>query len=563
MENSKPNNWLSEKYLIYASTIAILLLFMPYFLLGENIHIRMNDNLDANIVWVKMALNSSLSPSATVDQIMGGIPLYSIWGTYDISILFTYLFGSFWAYVFCKLIMAFSGFWGMYLLLKKYCLPKDTPYYIIAISSLFFSMLPFWSFHATVSAAPLVIYAFLNLRNKETDWYNWAILIFYAFDSSIVLLGIFILLFFSFLLVWDFVKSKKINWILFSGLLLLSVGYIISHLPLFYAFFGSTDFVSVRESFKTTTGFSLKGALNEFVRYTLFSDEHLWSFVPAKQFPFLLLAIFSAILLSLKKRRYNKLFISLLSIIFVTSAFCSIWDTSPFTSLRETAMQIIPLDLKRVHWIQPVCWYILFAISLYVINKHIKKGYLIVSVIAILQFGILLKSQEYITYHYLPTYRQFYAEKQFNDIKEHINKDISEYRVINIGLHPAIAQYNGFYTLDGYSVNYPLEYKYKFKKIIEKELDKNLRNSAGFDRWGGWCYIFWQDFYLWYFQTCKNDYSTINELALNYDILKEMGGEYIISAVEINTKENERLQLVKTFDNYPDSHWTIHLYKIL
>ncbi|MDA6131502.1 DUF6044 family protein, partial [Escherichia coli] len=62
-----------------------------------------------------------------------------------------------------------------------------------------------------------------------------------------------------------------------------------------------------------------------------------------------------------------------------------------------------------------------------------------------------------------PTVRQFYAEEQFSAIKEYIGLPQEDYRVASIGLHPAIAQYNGFYTLDSYNNFYPLTYKYQFR----------------------------------------------------------------------------------------------------
>ncbi|MDQ0218917.1 hypothetical protein J2S21_002011 [Peribacillus cavernae] len=46
-----------------------------------------------------------------------------------------------------------------------------------------------------------------------------------------------------------------------------------------------------------------------------------------------------------------------------------------------------------------------------------------------------------------PSVNEFYAEKLFQNIKEHIAQPQEDYRVVSIGIHPAIAQYNGFYTI--------------------------------------------------------------------------------------------------------------------
>ena len=83
-----------------------------------------------------------------------------------------------------------------------------------------------------------------------------------------------------------------------------------------------------------------------------------------------------------------------------------------------------------------------------------------------------------------PNVESFFAKKQFSEIKNYINKPINSYRVASIGLHPSISLYNGFYTADGYFVNYPLEYKKKFRKIIEKELNKDKNLKSYYDNWG-------------------------------------------------------------------------------
>jgi hypothetical protein len=75
-------------------------------------------------------------------------------------------------------------------------------------------------------------------------------------------------------------------------------------------------------------------------------------------------------------------------------------------------------------------------------------------------------------------------------LKKGVGKPIQDYRVVSIGLHPAVAQYNGLYTLDTYNNFYPLSYKHQFLNIIAPELNKNKSLKSYFDLWGGRCYIF-------------------------------------------------------------------------
>ena len=98
-----------------------------------------------------------------------------------------------------------------------------------------------------------------------------------------------------------------------------------------------------------------------------------------------------------------------------------------------------------------------------------------------------------------------------------------QYRVASIGLHPAIAQYNGFYTLDSYNNFYPLTYKYQFRKVIENELAKNKTIRTYFDEWGGRRYIFTDELGKHYMFK-KSSKKRVENLQLRTDVFKEMGG---------------------------------------
>lgn len=58
-----------------------------------------------------------------------------------------------------------------------------------------------------------------------------------------------------------------------------------------------------------------------------------------------------------------------------------------------------------------------------------------------------------------PSFSSFYAKTLLNEVSDFTGKEKSEYRILNIGILPAVTRYNGYYTLDSYQNNYPLEYK--------------------------------------------------------------------------------------------------------
>jgi hypothetical protein len=205
--------------------------------------------------------------------------------------------------------------------------------------------------------------------------------------------------------------------------------------------------------------------------------------------------------------------------------------------------------------------YALFAISLRIIWKRGKWGRTAAGILLAGQLCMLIPTNEQIDYGDVPSYKQYFAQKEFSDIKNYIGLPQDQYRVVSIGLHPDIAQYNGFYTLDTYNNFYPLSYKHQFRKIIAPELNKSPDLKSYFDQWGGRCYIFVSELGENYMFS-KNSTKQIKHLQLNTAVLKQMGGKYILSAVPImNFKENH-LAFEKSFES-KDSYWKIYLYKVL
>ena len=86
-----------------------------------------------------------------------------------------------------------------------------------------------------------------------------------------------------------------------------------------------------------------------------------------------------------------------------------------------------------------------------------------------------------------------FCQEEFERIDRYIGKEKSTYKVVSVGIHPSVALYNGFYTLDGYSNNYDVEYKHEFGNIINKELEKKSEINSYFWGWGNRCYAFSAD----------------------------------------------------------------------
>ena len=177
-----------------------------------------------------------------------------------------------------------------------------------------------------------------------------------------------------------------------------------------------------------------------------------------------------------------------------------------------------------------------------------------------LQAVVLIIWNPEIVYRDQPSFSEFYAVQQFSRIQSYIGKPVNTYQVVSLGLHPAIAQYNRFRTLDGYVNFYPLTYKQKFRTIIEGELNKSSELKHYFDDWGNRVYIYAAELGKHYDYT-KTNQKPVRQLDIDTVQLKRMGGDYLLSAVPIRNASSIGLKLEKTFrDN--QSAWIIYLYRV-
>jgi hypothetical protein len=168
------------------------------------------------------------------------------------------------------------------------------------------------------------------------------------------------------------------------------------------------------------------------------------------------------------------------------------------------------------------------------------------------------------------TFKEYYDPELFNKIKKDIEKDekkdIKEIRVVHYGIEPAPALYNGFYTVDGYSANYPLSYKKAFRKTQAKQLlDVKLKivdaNRKLYDKWGSKVYLLAvnsePESYRFYTKK-KVLPSPVNFLA-DYDALCDLNTSYVISAYPLKNIDKKRLKFKKL---YKGVFWNIWLYRL-
>ncbi len=538
----------------------ILCFVAPLFILGEEAHIRVHDNLDSNLAWYKVLVESGqmFGPlDAKIPQVINGLPRYAIGSELTGIVWLHALLPTMLAYALSQTITRIFAFIGMYVLLKDF-LPERL-FWIGAGVALAFSLTPFWpSGMLSTLGHPLALWAFLRIRKGVATWKEWLPIILLPFYASLVLGFFFFLVGVSCIWLYDLFTKRNWNWRFLFSISLMSGMFLLVEYRLVYSTIFSGDvshrveFISSRHHFLRTLRLSLKNFL--------LGHNHVMT---VHTFVILPIIVFSFFLIFYRREwKQEKLLVFLFIINYVLSFWYALWFNVIWIPLKENISFLNTFNFARFHFLRPLIIYFSFGLSLrYLWERQFRK---LVYFALIGQLIVLMPFNEEIHYriiHHTPSFKEFFAEEQFQDIAEFIGRDKSTYRTASIGLHPAIPQYNGFYTLDTYNNTYPLQYKYEFRKIIEQELEKNKTLRTYFDEWGSRCYIFVDELGKKY-DFKKNSKKTIRHLQLNTKQFYDMGGRYIFSSIPIENARDNNLELKKIFD-HKDSAWRIYLYEVV
>ncbi|XJZ26919.1 DUF6044 family protein [Bacillota bacterium Lsc_1132] len=554
--------WKKEKTYIILALLIIALWVAPYFILGEQAHMRVLDNMDSNIAWYKVLMESGQlfgSIDANIPQIINGhLSRNAIYSEFYGIVQLFHFFPAETAYGLNQAISRFLAFVGMYLLLKKYVIKDENQGIIRVGAALTFALTPFWANGmASTLGMPFALWAFLNIRNRQQMGVSLLTLTLLPFYSTFMLGFFFFLSAMGVFWLVDVIRVKKPQWRLFFSIAYMTLIYLAIEYRQFVSLIFSTEKTNRSEFLESKNSLAATIRLI-FKNYVVghYQDPTLYQYI------ILPLSLLALVLVIVQKRwKQEKLFIGLHLANFLLSVWYAFWWYEGWVPLKQKISILNTFNFSRYHYLHPMIIYILFAVSMQIVwrlgNKYWRS---FVALLVVLQLAVLIPSNEQIYYRNSPSFGQFYAVKEFDAIKKFIGKPVQDYRVVSIGLHPAIAQYNGMYTLDTYNNFYPLTYKHEFRKMIAPELAKSKALESYFDEWGGRAYVFVSELGKHYMFS-KNTKKVINHLDLNTEALKRMGGDYVLSSVLIKNAKENNLELQKIFDS-KEAYWRIYLYKV-
>ena len=594
-----------KKNCYLAAGLVLSCLFMiPYFLLGGGSIVTYHAQLDGELFSYLLTAKYLFTDIRVYPEIMNGLPAAGAVPPAPLFVLLYAAFKPFTAFMISQWIIYLTAFLGMYLLLMRLTGREFISFSIAVI----FMLMPFYPVYGLcIPGQPLLFFAVLALFDKERrsavsssfprkagyyfsadSIFYYLIIFFYGISSSLVLAGFACLLLLggSALIhtITALLLKKRGSLSLWFSLIVLLASYISVNSGLIrqVLFPGNTYISHKTEMVLSPQNFSdyFKEAFTTGISYA--QSFHLVLFI--LMLFCLLLFFMNAVV---KKESLfsgsDKLpllkALRVLLFIFLTCLFYAFYHGHFITEIRNISGGILKtFNLDRVCWLLPTAWCILAGYLLSFIAGLREHKTAARSCSLCLKYGIisatlgiwgitvllhsplrpnlskLLKGGDY----YALDWDRFFAEDIFSQIDSAIGKPKDSYHVISIGIYPAAAAYNGFYCLDGYSNNYPLEYKHTFRRIMEDELEKSDYIRDFFDNWGNRCYITTAE-QANYYTFEKKWNSVIYDLDLNTDVLKELDCRYVFSAAYLMNAEEKGLTLLREAPFETEGSW-YHIY---
>lgn len=552
-----------------------------FLIFRENSYLAVHDNLDLFVAHLQILKNTdTFFAQDAVLPMLGGVSRDTFGSEFSLYNILYYLFPNFRAYMIGYALKIGIGIFSFCLLAKDVYGEKYVTYRpLVWVIALAFGLIPvFPAYGIAFTSVPIIVYLLRKIYLQPNKWLFLGVFL-YPLISYFSYFGFFILAYIVCAVIILWIKDKRFpKWIALSCVVL-ALGYMVFEYRLFKEMlFGDT--VTIRT---TMVDASLNFAQNVKSVFDVFcnsifhaQDSHKYFVMPVCVIG---LVIINAGYIRRKERK--KMLTDSCNLTFLFLIFNAvIYGTYNWGAFRNLIFTLIPpltgFQFNRTYYFNPFLWYALFFLILKRLYDTQNKKYKLTAdafaMIAalVVMFVPQTYNDFYHTCYYQAysilkqtpvkdlNYREFYSEELFDIIKEKIGYN-GEWAAA-YGMHPAVLQYNGIATLDGYLGLYEQEYKEKFREVIAPALETAEFNRAYYDDWGARAYLFSgsdEGSYLPYRELNLTD----TTLSINSAAFKDMGGKYIFSRIEISNREELNLTLKGTY-SAESSPYVIYLYEV-
>ena len=559
--------------------LGLLLFLVPLVALGPRTFIILHDNLEAEVVYAyllaKLHLTLAGGPGVVVPPIMNGLPRDAMRSGLSVTLLvFNALRDSpLAAYLLHEALVRLVALLGMYWLLRRYGLSQPAQRGLAAALALLWAALPAYSiFGLSVLGQPLLLRAALDLRRGLGRRLALGVCAAFPWWSSLVLVAPFIAVAWGAGLLLDLARrgraARPATWRGVGGLALLLASYVLVEWRMFYSLLVAKEFVAHREQFdlgRLAPG-GVGVALREAGQLFWLGHYHASSFFKGGIVLAGLVAL--AKLAGPARRRQVRQAAALLAGVV---ALCLLAAVLPQLSVywQHRLPLLHAFSLGRFYFLLPLPWVLLLVVAV----RQLPAGRLAYALVA-LQVPFVLAANPEFTNNVralagrpgadAPGYAAYVAPGLLRQVRAfiatHTGQQPPAYRVVCLGLPPAVAQLNGFYTLDSYQTIYPLAYKLAFRPIMAGELAKSPALATYFDAWGNRCYLLSAELGR-NFAFAKQPAREVQHLAFDAAAFQRLGGRYLLSAVRLAHPAESHLQLLGVFDD-SQAYWRVYLYGV-
>lgn len=576
---------MKNKIWFLCGMLAVLVMGIPYLLLGEDAAFIYHDQLDGELIAYILQARHLFQGNTLPEFLGGGMSKTALTMPAPACVLLFLGNRPYLALAAMQLAGSLCGYAGMFLLVRK----AADKCWCAAMTGVLYAYLTFLPVYGLSQyGLPLLLWFVWEIREGRRWKSAWCYGAVFALCSSLALVGFGVLGCLSVWCLWMYVNRAKENEGAWKRTAILTVSmlviYLAENLSLLAQLFGAGEsYVSHKAEYVLHESEFTDGFWQAF----LYGGQHSGDF-HVYFLPFIGIVLVLGILCGDWRRDWGREPVQRLLLIFCANTgiavTAALWESGAGILLRSRLSVLGAFQLNRLLWLSPCLWYLALggAAALAVEQvRHRNKGRLLYGLVVCglmvvltgrTGFGVLQQSMLKTNVRKLwnPGYkiisfRDYYAIGVLEQVEEYIRETTGqtqeEYRVVSLGIDPAAALYHGFYCLDGYSNNYDLEYKHAFRRILQPELAKSQYLTDYFDDWGNRCYLFSSEAAAYY--TIQKGGFYFQNYEIDVQALKEMGGTYLISAAYIaNAQEQGLLLLQEDGFETQDSYYRIFLYEV-
>ncbi len=580
----------SGRFLFAAGLLAVILLLVPGWILGEGAVIAYHDQLDGEMI-AYLLQAKHLGDGNVLPEFLGGASKTALTPPAPGCVLLFLGGNGLAAFFVMQFVGCLVGYVGMYLLGREVT-GRELP---SVLAAGLYAALPFLPVYGLSQyGLPLLLWCALQLGKGRRRIFAYVYAVLFALNSSLALAGFAVLAVFAAgiaaeaLRVWrKRRREQQAGWrnpAALAGMwLAMCVVYLLTNLSLLGQILGLGESAV---SHKAEYALAAEDFFRGFAEGFLYGGQH-----SQDQHLYLMAAVAVTLAWTMLRKRKESGKSGLLRVILyalccnvVLAGIAAGWNSAVGVAFRRHLGALGAFQIDRVLWLCPCLWYLILACgAALVLEAWKEKGRAarlqaciccVLTAAALGMTGLqILKSSDFKSNvqklrnadYPAMSYADYYALGVMEQVEEFLYQSTglkqADYRVVSLGIDPAAALYHGFYCLDGYSNNYALEYKHRFREVIAPALEASDYLRAYYDEWGNRCYLFGSECPGYY--TIQKNGFYFTHLELDVGALRGMGCDYLFSAAYIANAEELGLKLLREEPfQTEDSYYYIYLYEV-